>query len=302
MTTQTLPRLHVGVGWRSDGLTLFPVWAEMPVHDLVVVNAADVQVAERTGSPTVGELVLTNTSDRPALMLEGELLEGGWQNRALNADLLLGAHDSQVAGVTCVEQGRWSGGARHMRRARMAPGSVRVGLRNADSHRQNDVWRRVSRYEPTMGPTRTMSLSEQLDKVATGRDSSGRPVGRARRSQIPAAPLPGQVGVIGALSGRPAWLEIFPSPDALADFWRALVDAALLDAHSAFNAGCPAQAARDFAVHCAGLPLHSEQPAGAGTQIAGALGRVSVRGITSSEGDLLHALAVDTEHRLWGEA
>jgi hypothetical protein len=274
----------------------------MPVHDLIVVNAAYVDVAERTGSPTVGELVLTNTSDRPALMLEGELLEGGWQNRVLNADLLLGAHDSQIAGVTCVEQGRWSGGTHHMRRARMAPGCVRVGLRREDGHRQNEVWRQVSRYEPTLGPTRTMSLSEQLDKVASGRDSAGRPVGRARHSQIPAEPLPGQVGVIGALSGRPAWLEILPSPDVLADFWTSLVDAALLDAHSSFNAPCRAQAARDFAVHCGGLPLHPEQSAGAGIQIIGPRGPISVRGITSPEGNLLHALAVNTEHRLWGEA
>lgn len=302
MTTKTLPRLHVGVGWRADGLTLFPVWAEMPVHGLVVVNAADVQVAERTGSPTVGELVLTNTSDRPALLLEGELLEGGWQNRALNADLLLSAHESQVALVTCVEQGRWSGGSDHTRRTRMAPGSVRVGLRHEDAQRQNEVWRRVSRYEPTLGPTSTFSLSEQLDKVSAGRDSAGRPVGRARRSQIPPTPLPGQIGVIGALSGRPAWLEIFPSPEALADFWTSLVDAALLDAHSAFNAPCPAQAARDFAVHCGQLHLHAGQPAGAGMQIAGPRGPVSVRGITSPEGELLHALAVNTEHRLWGEA
>ena len=130
----------------------------------------------------------------------------------------------------------------------------------------------------------------------------GRPVGRARRSTIPAMPLPGQVGVIGALSGRPAWLEIFPSPDALADFWTSLVDAALLDAHSAFNAPCPAQAARDFAVYCGQLHLHPEQRAGAGTRVAGPRGPVSVRGITSPEGDLLHALAVNTEHRLWGEA
>ncbi len=302
MTTQTLPRLHVGVGWRSDGLALFPVWAEMPVHDLIVVNAEHVEVAERTGSPTVGELVLTNTSDHPALLIEGELLEGGWQNRALNADILLGAHESQVAPVTCVEQGRWSGGAQHTRRARMAPGSVRVALRTPGSHRQRDVWNRVSRYEPTMGPTRTMSLSEQLDKISAGRDSAGRPVGRARRSQIPAAPLPGQMGVIGALSGQPAWLEIFPSPGAFADFWPALVDAALLDAHTAFNVPCPAQAARDFAIHCGGISLHSSQSAGAGVNVTSRPSPISVRGITSGKGDLLHAYAVNTEHRIWGEA
>ena len=153
-----------------------------------------------------------------------------------------------------------------------------------------------------MGRTHTVSLTEQLDKISDGRDSAGRPVGRARRSQIPVAPLPGQMGVIGALSGRPAWLEIFPSPDAFAYFWPALVDAALLDAHAASNAPCPAQAARDFAVKCGGLCLHPKQSAGAGIHVANSTGPISVRGITSGEGDLLHALAVNTEHRIWGEA
>lgn len=302
MTIRNLPRLHVGIGWRASGLTLFPVWAEMPVNDLIVVNAADVEVHERTGSPTVGELVLHNTGNHPALLLEGELLEGGWQNRVLNKDLLLEPGDTQMAPVTCVEQGRWAGSARHVGRARMAPGNVRVGLRHGDSHRQQDVWRRVSRYEPTLGPTRTTSLSEHLDRVHSGRDGAGRPVGRARRSDIPTRPLPGQVGVIGALSGRPAWLEIFPSPEALADFWNGLVDAAHLDAHSAFNALCPGQAARDFAVYCRGLRLRPGEYAGAGQAFDGRGHGVDVRGISSPEGHLLHALAVDTDHRLWEEA
>lgn len=292
MTTKTMPRLHVGVGWQSHGLTLFPVWAEMPVNETLVVNATDVQVTEMADGPTVGKLVLTNSGDRPTLLLEGELLEGGWQNRALNADLLLAPHDSQVTDVTCVEQGRWSGDVRHTRRNRLAPGMVRVGLRRADGYRQQDVWRRVSHYEPTMGATGTLSLSDQLDKVS---------VGRARRSTIPADPLPGQVGVIGALSGRPAWLEIFPSPTALADFWTSIVDAALLDAHSAVNVPCPSQAARDFVVHSGQVPLHAQERAGLGTQITGSRRSISVRGITSSEGDLLHVLAVDVNHPNWVE-
>lgn len=299
MTTKTLPRLHVGVGWQSDGLTLFPVWAEMPVNETVVVNSTDVQVTEMVDGPTVGKLVLTNSGDRPALLLEGELLEGGWQNRALNTDLLLAPHGSQAADVTCVEQGRWSGDDRLARRNRLAPGMIRVGLRRNDSYRQQDVWRRVSHYEPTMGPTSTLSLSDQLDKVSVGRDGLNRAVGRVRPSTIPAVPLPGQVGVIGALSGRPAWLEIFSSPAALADFWSSIVDAGELDAHASDNTACPAQAARDFVVHCGQVSLHAGQVAGVGTQINGSHRSLSVRGITSDEGDLLHVLAVETDHPNW---
>jgi len=67
---------------------------------------ARVSVAERAGSPVVGELIVTNEGARPVLLLEGELLEGGWQHRTLVHDLLLAPGSSRVVEVACVEHGR----------------------------------------------------------------------------------------------------------------------------------------------------------------------------------------------------
>lgn len=302
MNTQRMPRLHVGLGWNAPGLTLFPVWAEMPVSGIQVVRPDDVLVTERSEGPSVAQLVVSNTGTDPVLLLEGEVLEGGWQNRVLNVDLLLAGGQSHVVDVTCVEQGRWHGNREHARRGRLAPGGIRMGLRTPAGSRQQAVWRRVATFEPTLGRTATESLTDHLDRVAAGADAHGRAVGRARRSEIPTQPLPGQVGVIGALGGWPAWLEILPSPDALADFWQALVDAALLDAHAAPQRVCPAQLARDFAVACRGLRLADHAPAGAGRAVAATSGRLTMRGISSPEGDLLHALVMDAGNRTWGDA
>jgi hypothetical protein len=299
---QQLPELHVGMGWRFEGLTLFPVWARMPVSDVLVVDASEVQIQERPDGPQVSQIMVHNTGKGLALLLEGELIEGGWQNRALNSDLLLEPGASSVVEVTCVEQGRWAGVGGHVRRSRIAPGGVRMGLRRHESERQGEVWRRVSHYEPSMGATRTRSLAEHLDRVSRGRDHRWSKKESARIGDIPGSPMLGQVGVIVALGGRPAWLEIFPTPGILAEFWSALVDAALLDAVSAPDRPCPGQYARDFAVHARAVPLAVSVGSGTGQAFASAPAAVSVRGIASSDGELLHALAVDTHHHLWGAA
>ena len=119
MNVLTMPRLHVGQGTHVGALSVFPVWAEGPVvPGLDSGPAANVAVAEREGSPVVGELVLQNLGAKPALLLAGELFEGGWQHRALNHDVLLMPGQQLVASVSCVEHGRWHGEGVQVRRAR----------------------------------------------------------------------------------------------------------------------------------------------------------------------------------------
>ena len=177
MTSMVMPQLHVGRGAQVGPLTVFPVWASAPAPvGLVTGRAARVRVAEREGSPVVGELVVTNVGDRTALLVEGELLEGGWQHRVLQHDLVLAAAASMVAPVACVEAGRWHGGGGHARRARRASGSVRAALQVvAPVARQQEVWRRVAGYDAAMGPSATSSFVDHLDRLATpasGSDSA----------------------------------------------------------------------------------------------------------------------------------
>ena len=78
MTTM-VPQVHVGAGTCTSGVTVFPVWTTARgVRGMDTGTAARVSAAERAGSPVVGELVLTNEGGRPVLLLDGELLEGGW--------------------------------------------------------------------------------------------------------------------------------------------------------------------------------------------------------------------------------
>ena len=176
MNLLMMPTLHVGQGTHLGGLSVFPVWTDAPVvSGLDTGRAARVQVAEREGSPVVGELVLKNEGAKPALLVAGELFEGGWQHRALNHDILLVAGQQLVASVSCVEHGRWHGATAQVRRSRRASMMVRSAQTIADADdRQSSVWERVSRYDNAFGASPTASYVDHLNRRAEPEVSAGR--------------------------------------------------------------------------------------------------------------------------------
>lgn len=55
----------------------------------------------------VPELLATSTAEVPVVLVGGEQVIGGLQNRVLNTTILVAAHASLHIPVTCVEAGRW---------------------------------------------------------------------------------------------------------------------------------------------------------------------------------------------------
>lgn len=244
MTKMKLPELHVGRGKQVGPLTVFPVWASTPGPDgLVSGTAAQVQVTERDGHPEVGQLVVTNTGSSPALLVEGELLEGGWQHRVLEHDVVLEAEMALIVAVACVESGRWHGGVGHVRRGRRASGSVRATLAtSAPADRQQNVWGQVTNLEVALGSSETSSFVEHLDRLSgadrdpgTDRPASDRSPGSGKVDALVAdvrglAPIDGQRGVVVGVGGQPVLLELYPSTESLTAALPELLTGLLLDA------------------------------------------------------------------------
>ena len=244
--------LHLGRPLTRGGLTIFPVFNGAAVgargYDL---RSAQLTVREH-GAPTVGELVVDNAGLRPALVLEGELLEGGHQHRVATRSVLVGAGQAQALPVRCVEQSRWSGAYRQVRSGRRAPVRVRAA---AD---QGDAWRRVQSLEQVHGFSPTHSLVEAT---------------RAAQEKAAAAvqdlrPLPFQTGVLIGIAGQPVLLEAYDSPRTLAHAWSALVRAVALDAVGAAPVPTPGRRARRFLDRLDRVEL-SSSPAGLGLALHG---------------------------------
>ena len=119
-------------------------------------------IEEISSSGTVPTLVARNPTKFDYLLLAGQIVRGGKQNRGINADILIRANSSAEIPVTCVEQGRWSRTAQSpFRHGGMEPLSVRSGkMREVHASRrsgtavranQQAVWNEIASMEQSLG-------------------------------------------------------------------------------------------------------------------------------------------------------
>lgn len=104
--------LQVGRGTTRGARTVFPLWGAVGGYRRYTMGGRGLDVREVDGAPDVGTLMVRNVDDRPALVLEGQLFEGGWQHRMARHPVMIGMHQWIAIDVACVEQGRWGGTAR----------------------------------------------------------------------------------------------------------------------------------------------------------------------------------------------
>ena len=244
-----VPQLHVGAGTAVGPLTLFPVWTAGPGRlGISTALHADLAVSELAAGARVGRLTVRNNGKHAALLLEGELLEGGQQHRTCARDVLIDTGETVDIDTFCVEAGRWEAGQdSHGRQARRAPLSIRAmmaggGPPEAGSRRQEQIWERVRRFDAVRGPSATSSLPEHLDRFGS----------LARHRFTVPKPLEGQRGVVIGVGGQPLLLEVFGTATLFRDHYRQLIEAALLDAvvlpaAAQSAAPMPGQLARDLA-------------------------------------------------------
>ena len=205
-----------------DGGVIQPAY---PVHDGAQVN----------------RLVLVNNSKRPLLLLAGEIVTGGKQDRVIGKDRIVPADSDPIdLDVFCVEPGRWVGSSSKFEfgsiNGAMAAPSVR-GRAMADKD-QAKVWSEVGKANQTMtvevqaeAPMAGRQLSEitsypkvmQNDQVKSKVDAVARPIEQEYESTIKQLRDRKALGVVVAVSGEIVWADIFASTSLLEKYWPKLV-------------------------------------------------------------------------------
>src|SRR5205823_7096727 len=131
-------------------LQVFSLQAKAPAPPLGVLTLDEARkegsllITERADA-SVPELVVENRAKSHVLLLAGEILIGGKQNRVLREDILLPPLSGErPIGVYCVEQGRWNEGRKEFE----SKGSfAQPGLRSKLMERadQGRVWDSVAK-------------------------------------------------------------------------------------------------------------------------------------------------------------
>lgn len=223
-------------------------------HPTYPVDGPHVQVRQ-TGA-TVNTLVLVNRSKRPLLLLAGEVVTGGKQDRIIGKDRIVppGAEPLPLD-VFCVERGRWSAGNAFKASNLMAHPSVRE--KAAVAKKQGEVWDAVRRGSTsdqaaadalvTLPPAAAPRMS--ADAVGRVIENEARSESYARVYQSPTVvatvdsfaaeverrfreATKGQrvVGVVVAYGGEVAWSDIFASDGLFRRYWPKLLRSYVVEA------------------------------------------------------------------------
>ena len=104
-------QLKVGPWVSKSGIQIAPIYLFSPDYSLGFISMdeasknGDLEVTE-TG--TVNELLFENHSRKPILLLAGEVVRGGRQDRMVGTDMILLPGKTRKINVFCVEHGRWT--------------------------------------------------------------------------------------------------------------------------------------------------------------------------------------------------
>ena len=249
---------------RHGNLTIFPVVAArshdtsqfltldegLRSGDVIVTEAGNVSPLVRPrhqhpvwqethpgGGAEVNRLVLVNNSKKPLLLLAGEIVTGGKQDRIIGKDRLVPAESDPIdLGVFCVEPGRWVGNSAKFGSAGAIGGFVQPSVRSKAmaAKNQQQVWDEVGKARSATAlavpaATETVQVTSSYAGVMENRevqktlDSVAVPVEHDYQSVISQLRDKNAVGVVVAVNGEVIWADVFASTKLLEKYWPKLV-------------------------------------------------------------------------------
>ena len=199
----------------------------------------------------VNTLVLVNNSDKPLLLLAGEIVTGGKQDRIVGKDRIVPAQSDPIdLGVFCIEHGRWTEdtatfqpSAKASAQSLMVQPSVRAKAMVEKS--QQEVWDSVHGsiagalaaprpgiasagprpVAPDANSLGTTSYARAMQSAAiNGKvDEAAAPLMKSREQVLAKLREEHAVGVVVAVRDEVVWADIFSDTDLLSRYWVKLV-------------------------------------------------------------------------------
>jgi len=215
--------------------------------EVIVSEAGSIRALIRNHShsipatgPRVNQLVLVNNSNRPLLLLAGEIVTGGKQDRVVGKDRIVPAHSDPIdLGVFCVEPGRWTGSSDHFSSLGVQMAQPAVRAKAMVEKNQQQVWDQVATMRSEIaaavpaspqasgghnGASSTSYAGLVADKEVQKKvNEMAVPMERSYSKLIRELRSKNAVGVVVAVNGEIVWADIFASSGLLEKYWPKLV-------------------------------------------------------------------------------
>lgn len=217
------------------GVSFFPVYLATNGLPKIATGTSSGLEIEELGSAEVPTLSVHNPTKVPALIIEGEHLVGGKQNRSVNTSVLVPSMARLEIPVTCLEQGRWGRSRAYERAQSHTPARVRainvqavdenVRAFNSREGDQGTVWSAVEDVLEEMdmeSPTAAAADADRVYRRDVRRQGAFEELSRL-------GPLPGQCGFAVAHGRRIVSIELFGAAELLRAHWSAMIRSHLLE-------------------------------------------------------------------------
>ncbi len=190
----------------------------------------------RRSTARVNELAIVNNSGRPLLLLAGEIVTGGKQDRVVGKDRIIPAHSEPISlDVFCVEPHRWTETSAGFRAMGFSMAQPSVRLKAMAVNDQQQVWEEVAKsraafvagapsldlraLQSTSSYAATMqsdSVKQQIETIAVPIERSYAELSSRLRSEK-------AVGAVVAVGGELIWADVFASSALLEKYWPKLI-------------------------------------------------------------------------------
>lgn len=209
----------------------------------------------RVRGDQVNTLVLVNHSKQPLLLLAGEIVTGGKQDRVIAKDRIVPADADPIdLGVFCIEPGRWTESSATFGAAAKLPAhgfmvQPTIRERAMVEKDQQQVWNSVggaiaqmeaaappanspstrydvgtgSAYHPGIAGTTSYAKVMESNAVSEKVDEAAAPVTKAREQVLARLREEHAIGVVVAVRGDIVWADLFADTELLSRYWTKLV-------------------------------------------------------------------------------
>jgi hypothetical protein len=206
------------------------------VAPLIRPRGGTVHPQPPSGGAQVNQLVLVNNSKRPLILLAGEIVTGGRQDRVIGKDRLVPAESDPIdLGVFCVEPGRWTGPKMSFDAIGSTMAAPAVRAKAMADKDQQKVWSEVRNSQAgiagqlpapeavAVNGTTSYAKVMQNDDVKQKLDSIAAPIQHDYQSLIKQLRDRNAVGVVVAVNGEVIWADVFANTGLLEKYWPKLV-------------------------------------------------------------------------------
>jgi hypothetical protein len=188
------------------------------------------------GGAEVNRLVLSNNADRPLILLAGEIVTGGKQDRVVGRDRIIPAKSDPIdLSVFCVEPHRWVEMSARFGGFNFAMAQPSVRLQAMARKDQQAVWDQVAKSRESVAAAVAPSAARTLAETSSYARSLGN---NLVRQQVEAVATPIErsydklmnelraqhaVGAIVAINGEIVWADAFASTSLFDKYWPKLI-------------------------------------------------------------------------------